>query len=119
MTGQVIAVNVSGVSALHAGVPDDADLSGRGTLMNGLVGRGRNDAAKSASPTLGWLLARAMLLASSNHAATMRNYASLYLTPPLSGVDVSDWHAFDDLIETAYRYASRALETWNRDAPTH
>jgi NTE family protein len=33
------------------------------------------------------------------------------LTPPLSGVDVSDWHAFDDLIETAYRYASRALET--------
>ena len=59
-------------------------------------------------------MVRAMLLGSANHAATMRNHASLYLTPPLEGVDVSDWHAIDTLVETGYAYASKELETWNR-----
>jgi predicted acylesterase/phospholipase RssA/CRP-like cAMP-binding protein len=119
--GPVIAVNVSNVTTLHAGVPDDTDLSGWSVLMNGLAGRGRDagDAAGTASPRLGRLLVRAMLLGSSNHAATMRNFASLYLTPPIDGIDVGDWQALDSLVETGYAYASKALETWNRDAMTN
>jgi len=118
--GPVIAVNVSNITTLHAGVPDDTDLSGWSVLMNGLAGRGR-DAAESAaapSPRLGRLLVRAMLLGSSNHAATMRSYASLYLTPPIDGVDVGDWDALDSLVECGYAYTSKALEAWNREATT-
>jgi predicted acylesterase/phospholipase RssA/CRP-like cAMP-binding protein len=115
--GPVIAVNVSNVTTLHAGVPDDTDLSGWNVLMNGLAGRGR-ETGDPASPRLGRLLVRAMLLGSSNHAATMRNYASLYLTPPTDGVDVGDWQALDALVETGYAYASKALESWNREATT-
>ena len=109
--GPVIAVNVSGVTALRAGVADDADLSGWSVLMRGLT-----DGAAEGPPRLGRLLVRAMLLASSNHAAAMRGCASLYLTPPLEGVDVGDWHALDALIEAGYAYTSKALETWNPDA---
>lgn len=90
--GPVIAVNVSSDTTLHAG-------------------------SAAAPPRLGRLLVRAMLLASSNHAAAMKNYSSLYLTPPLAGVDVSDWHALDQLVETGYTYTSKALETWHRDLP--
>jgi predicted acylesterase/phospholipase RssA len=118
--GPVIAVNVSNVVALRAGVPDDTDLSGWSVLMSGLAGRTRDpgDAASDALPRLGRLLVRAMLLGSSNHAATMRSYASLYLTPPIDGIDVGDWQALDSLVETGYAYASKALESWNRDATT-
>ncbi len=119
--GPVIAVNVSSVTTLHAGVPDDADLSGWSVLMSRLEGRkgpgtGEGEAMDAGSPRLGRLLVRAMLLASSNHAATMRNYASLYLTPPLQGADVGDWHSLDALVEAGYAYASKALETWHPEA---
>lgn len=117
--GPVIAVNVSSVTTLHAGRPDPAAVSGWQALLQGLT-PGRRPASRSAtSPRLGRLMVRAMLLASSNHAATMRNYASLYLTPPLEGVDVSDWHAIDTLVETGYAYASKALETWKHDQTTN
>ncbi len=117
--GPVIAVNVSSVTTLHAGVPDDADLSGWSVMMSGLVGRGRESSAASGassgaqSPRLGRLLVRAMLLGSSNHASTMRNYASLYLTPPVEGVDVGDWHALDTLATAGYAYTMKMLETWD------
>ena len=112
--GPVIAVNVSSVTTLHAGNPDQAHPLGWQALLQALT-PGRRPASRSApSPRLGRLMVRAMLLASSNHAATMRNYSSLYLTPPLDGVDVSDWHAIDALVETGYAHASKALETWNR-----
>ena len=118
--GPVIAVNVSNVATLRAGVPDDTDLSGWSMLINGLTGRSRDAGGTTgaASPRLGRLLVRAMLLGSSNHAATMRSYASLYLTPPIDGIDVGDWQALDSLVETGYAYASKALESWKHEATT-
>jgi len=116
--GPVIAVNVSSVTTLHAGNPDQAHPSGWQARLQGLAPWQRPAPRSAPSPRLGRLMVRAMLLASANHAATMRNYASLYLTPPLEGVDVSDWHAIDTLVETGYAYASKALETWNRDQTT-
>ena len=107
--GPVIAVNVSSVTELKAGVPDDTDLSGWSVLVNSLAMRRESQRA----PGLGRILVRAMLMASANHAATMQNYANLYLAPRLAGVDVADWHALDALVETGYSYAKKALDTWD------
>ena len=107
--GPVIAVNVSSVTELKAGVPDDTDLSGWSMLVNSIGMRRESQRM----PGLGRLLVRAMLMASANHAATMRNYATLYLAPPLAGIDVADWHALDALVETGYQHARKALETWD------
>jgi hypothetical protein len=79
-------------------------------LVDGLAMRRGSPRA----PGLGRLLVRAMLMASANHAATMQNYATLYLAPQLAGIDVSDWHALDSLVETGYDYAMKTLETWDR-----
>ena len=108
-SGPVIAVNVSSVTELKAGVPDDTDLSGWSVLMGNLAMRRESQRA----PGLGRILVRSMLMASANHAATMRNYAALYLDPPLAGIDVADWHAFDALVETGYVHAKEALAKWD------
>ncbi len=86
--GPVIAVNVSGAGTLHA------------------------DAGERL-PRLPKVLVRAMLLGSANHAANMRHYASLYLTPDLKGADVSDWDELDTLVEAGYAHAREALKTWS------
>ena len=108
-TGPIIAVNVSSVSELKAGVPDDTDLSGWSVLMGSLAMRRESQRA----PGLGRILVRSMLMASANHAATMRDHADLYLAPRLVGIDVADWHALDALVETGYEHARQALESWN------
>ena len=108
-TGPIIAVNVSSVSELKAGVPDDTDLSGWSVLMGSLAMRRESQRA----PGLGRILVRSMLMASANHAATMRDHADLYLAPRLVGIDVADWHALDALVETGYEHARQALESWD------
>jgi predicted acylesterase/phospholipase RssA len=91
-------------------MPDNSDLSGWAMLLQRWMRRRTSGGANL--PRMDKLMVRSMLLASSNHAASMRNFASLYLTPPLQGVDASDWHALDALVETGYAHASQALETW-------
>jgi predicted acylesterase/phospholipase RssA len=110
--GPVIAVNVSSFSTLPAEMADDADLSGWSMLMH----RWRGASQGLKLPRMDRLMVRSTLLASSNHAAAMRPFASLYLTPPLQGVEPSDWHALDSLVETGYAYASKALEGWDSTA---
>jgi predicted acylesterase/phospholipase RssA len=110
--GPVIAINVSGVAELRADIPDDADLSGWSVLLEGV----RQRRASEQVPGLSRILTRSMLLASGNHAQSMRAHAALYLTPPVTGVDPNDWHAFDDLVESGYHYAMEALERWDRRA---
>jgi NTE family protein len=107
--GPVIAVNVSSFSTLPAGMADDADLSGWSMLLH----RWRSASQGLKLPRMDRLMVRSTLLASSNHAAAMRSFASLYLTPPLQGVEPADWRALDSLVETGYAYASKALESWD------
>jgi predicted acylesterase/phospholipase RssA/CRP-like cAMP-binding protein len=107
--GPVVAVNVSSVAEMKAGVPDDTDLSGWSLLFDGL----RANASRGRIPRLGRILVRSMLLASSNHSQAMRAHAALYLTPPVKGVDPNDWHALDTLVESGYRYTMEALERWD------
>lgn len=108
--GPVLAVNVSGVAELRAGVDDNADLSGWGLMLDGL----RQRSARDDVPRLGRILMRSMLLASANHSQSMREHAALYLTPPVTHVDPNDWHALDRIVDAGYRYASEALEQWDR-----
>lgn len=102
--GPVIAVNVSGTATLSAGVDDDADLSGWQLLLSG---------QRHAVPSLSKLLVRSMLMASAQHATSVRNAAALYLAPELPGIDVSDWNAIDRLVEAGYTHAAAALAAWD------
>jgi NTE family protein len=42
--------------------------------------------------------------------AAQRTLADVLLKPPLTNIDLLDWHAFDRAIEAGYEYARRALE---------
>ena len=66
-------------------------------------------------PRLGSIVVRSMLLGSRNHAATMRGYSSLYLSPSVEGTDVNDWRDFDQIVEKGYRHAAEVLGTWSGD----
>jgi NTE family protein len=108
--GTVIAVNVSSVAELRAGVADDADLSGWRTILDGLRPR---DGGHSV-PRLDRILMRSMLLASANHSQSMRALAALYLTPPVTDVDLNDWQALDRIVDSGYHYTMGVLEKWDR-----
>jgi NTE family protein len=43
-------------------------------------------------------------------AAGQRELTDLLLRPPLEGIDLLDWQAFDRAIDLGYRYAARTLE---------
>jgi NTE family protein len=48
-----------------------------------------------------------------NSAATsiaQRELADVLLRPPLEGVDLLDWRAFDRTVALGYQYAAEALE---------
>jgi NTE family protein len=99
--GPVIAVNVSGETALRAPLPDGPIPSGWGAL------------GRDAVPGLGRILMRSMLLASAGHSAATRSRAALYLSPPLEGADPADWHALEALADAGYHHAVSALEAWD------
>lgn len=108
--GTVIAVNVSSVAELRAGVADDADLSGWRTILYGL----RPQDGGHSVPRLDRILMRSMLLASANHSQSMRALAALYLTPPVTDVDLNDWQALDRIVDSGYHYTMGVLEKWDR-----
>jgi NTE family protein len=56
------------------------------------------------------ILLRAGMLNSAAAAITQRELADVLLKPPLEGVDLLDWRAFEQAIDIGYRYAIQALE---------
>ena len=108
-SGAVIAVNVSSIAELRAGVADDADLSGWSVILDGL-----RQQAGEGMPRLSRILMRSMLLASANHSQAMRANAALYLTPPVTEVDLNDWNSLDRLVDAGYRYTMEVLEKCDR-----
>lgn len=100
-SGPVIAVNVSGETAMRAALPDGPAPAGWRALGN------------HAAPGLATILMRSMLLASAGQAAATRSSASLYLTPPLPGADPAHWHALEALADAGYHHAISALNTWD------
>jgi NTE family protein len=57
------------------------------------------------------ILLRAGMLNSAAISIAQRELADVLLRPPLEGVDLLDWRAFDRAIEIGYRCAAQALET--------
>jgi NTE family protein len=41
--------------------------------------------------------------------AANREQSSILLTPPLDGIDMLDWKAFDRALEAGYRHASQRM----------
>ena len=56
------------------------------------------------------ILLRAGMLNSAAMSIEHRELADLLLTPPLEGVDLLDWRAFERAIGIGYRHAVQALE---------
>jgi NTE family protein len=56
------------------------------------------------------ILMRAGMVNSVSSAAAQRNLADVLFKPPLAGIDLLEWHAFDRAIEAGYDHAVRALE---------
>ena len=56
------------------------------------------------------ILWRAGMINSTATNAGQRERADLLLRPPLSGIDMLDWQAFDRVIELGYRHAADTLE---------
>jgi NTE family protein len=55
------------------------------------------------------ILMRAGMVNSVSGAAAQRSLADVLLKPPLAGIDLLEWRAFDRAIEAGYRYARSAL----------
>ena len=55
------------------------------------------------------ILMRAGMVNSVSGAAAQRSLADVLLKPPLAGIDLLEWRAFDRAIESGYQYACRAL----------
>ena len=51
------------------------------------------------------ILMRAGMVNSVSSAAAQRSLADVVLKPPLTSIDLLDWHAFDRAIEAGYDYA--------------
>ncbi|HMK87665.1 MAG TPA: patatin-like phospholipase family protein [Steroidobacteraceae bacterium] len=58
------------------------------------------------------ILMHAGMVNSVSSAAAQRTLADVMLRPPLTGIDLLAWHAFDRAIEAGYAYAKRVIETF-------
>ena len=56
------------------------------------------------------ILMRAGMVNSEASAVAQRKLADVLLKPPLNGVDLLNWHAFDRAIDAGYEYARLALQ---------
>ena len=57
------------------------------------------------------ILLRAGMLNSAATSIAQRELADVLLRPPLEGVDLLDWRAFEQTIELGYQHAMKVLET--------
>jgi NTE family protein len=60
------------------------------------------------------ILWRAGMVNSEAITIGQRELADLLLKPPTDSINLLDWKAFEQAIELGYRYACKALESWER-----
>jgi len=60
------------------------------------------------------ILWRAGMVNSEATTIGQRELADLLLKPPMDGINMLDWKAFDQAIELGYRHACEVLEGWQR-----
>ncbi|MDC8014283.1 patatin-like phospholipase family protein [Tahibacter soli] len=99
--GDVIAVDIGADDVLHAGVEESTTPHGWRLLVDKLRAPRR--------PGMLSILLRAGMVNSKAANADRRAKASLLLTPPVTGVDLLDWRAYERAIELGYQYALREI----------
>lgn len=102
--GAIITCNVSAAEPLRSEFDFGASPSGWNLLLRRFAGQ--------KFPGAGRVLFRSVLLASAQHAESVRAFSDVYLTPPVAGHEINDWNAIDNLIELGYRYASESIPHW-------
>jgi NTE family protein len=97
--GRIIGVDVGSEQSLVAcDNVDEISVLGRLKLL-----RTRR------APNILQLRLRAGSVSSTMVTATNREQSSILLTPPLDGIDVLDWKAFDHALEAGYRHAAQRM----------
>lgn len=99
--GDVIGVDIGADDVLHAGVDEHASPHGWRLLLDRL-GQPRRPGVVS-------ILLRAGMVNSKAANADRRAKASLLLAPPVNGVGLLDWTAYERAIELGYQYALRVI----------
>lgn len=99
--GKIIASDIGGDYALTSQV-DEFDSPPWWRLLPELFGIKRRPGILS-------VLLRAGMVNSDAAATAARNATTLLIQPPLTGIDLLDWQAFDRAIEIGYRHTLRVL----------
>ncbi|MBL8298242.1 MAG: patatin-like phospholipase family protein [Rhodanobacteraceae bacterium] len=99
--GDVIGVDIGADDVLHAGVDEHASPHSWRLLLDRL--------GQPCRPGLVSILLRAGMVNSKAANADRRAKASLLLAPPVTGVGLLDWNAYERAIELGYQYALREI----------
>jgi NTE family protein len=99
--GDVIAVDIGADDVLHAGVDEYASPHGWRLLLDRL--------RRPRRPGVVSILLRAGMVNSKAANADRRAKATLLLAPPVTGVGLLDWTAYERAIELGYQYALREI----------
>jgi predicted acylesterase/phospholipase RssA len=110
--GPVIAVNVSG-GAQHYDGTIRLRRRPRIERMVKLV-RLVVTGASAPRPNLVETIARSVALGSADADLEAERHADLVIAPPVSGVDMLDWHKLDKMHSTGAQVARQALADWER-----
>ncbi|MBD8527637.1 patatin-like phospholipase family protein [Pseudomarimonas arenosa] len=102
LDGEIVASDVGGQYRLNAEI-DEAHLPPWWQLLPELFGQRRR-------PGIGQILLRAGMVNVAATAQRARKQTKLLLTPPLEGIDLLDWKAFDRAEAAGYAYACEQLE---------
>jgi NTE family protein len=109
--GRILAVNVRPEVHMGAGdLPDDGVLSGWS-----LLGRRINAfAARPAVPSIVQVLMRTTETGNVLSTEVHEQGAELTFNPPVAGVGLMEFAAYERLAEVGYRHAMERLESWDK-----
>ncbi len=101
--GQIVAVDISADETLHASVEEYALPTGWRLALEYLRGHRYR-------PGILGILLRAGMVNAEAASIERRAQTNLLLTPPVDDIGLLDWHAYEQAIDTGYRYATEILE---------
>lgn len=100
--GAIAAIDIGADDALHAGVEEFASPPWWRLL---------SPFARRQRPGILGILLRSGMVNAELASAGRRDLAQLLLTPPVSEVDLLDWHAYERAVEAGYQHALRVIGT--------
>lgn len=102
LNGEIIGIDVGGNYRLEATI-DETELPAWWRLLPELFGRRKR-------PRISQVLFRAGMVNSFATVKRQREQSKLLLDPPLEGIELLDWKAFDRAIAAGYAYTRKRLE---------